>query len=202
MSRPESRVLNLSVGTVSGMEEAREPAEAFAFEFDQAGAVAAVKLADDWAEFVEVEEFGFALLYAYAEQHAQAAAVDVAAFAPQKQGVRYPTELRDDVLQLSRDVSSLFQALGSWNPTPQEPVEVGDRYRHITIETVGGMPNEIKVNESWLRTADFADVENDIVAAFRAMSHEAPKDEVLGQLADLRSRLADVVARRNDHNKG
>ena len=54
------------------MEEAREPAEAFAFEFDQAGAVAAVKLADDWAKFVEVEEFGFALLYTYAEQHAQA----------------------------------------------------------------------------------------------------------------------------------
>ena len=156
-----------------------------------------MKLADDWAKFVEVEEFGFALLCAYAEQHAQAAAVDVAAFAPQKQGVRYPTELRDDVLQLSRDVSSLFQALDSWNPTPQEPVEVGDRYRHITIETLGGMPNE-----SWLRSADFADVENDIVAAFRAMSHEAPKDEVLGQLADLRSRLADVVARRNDHNKG
>ena len=115
MSRPESRVLNLSDGAVSGMEEAREPAEAFAFEFDQAGAVAAVKLADDWAKFVEVEEFGFALLYTYAEQHAQAAAVDVAAFAP------------------------------------QEPVEVGDRHRHITIETVGGMPNEIKVNESWLR---------------------------------------------------
>ncbi|MDK7750511.1 DedA family protein [Brevibacterium sp. UMB10442] len=40
MSRPESRVLNLSDGAVSGMEEAREPAEAFAFEFDQAGAVA------------------------------------------------------------------------------------------------------------------------------------------------------------------
>lgn len=100
------------------MEEAREPAEAFAFEFDQAGAVVAVKLADDWAKFVEVEEFGFALLYTYAEQHAQAVAVDVAAFAPQKQGVRYPTELRDDVLQLSREVSSLFQALGSWNPTP------------------------------------------------------------------------------------
>lgn len=72
MSRPESRVLNLSGGTVSGLEEAREPAEAFAFEFDQAGAVAAVKLADDWAKFVEVEEFGFALLYTYAEQHAQA----------------------------------------------------------------------------------------------------------------------------------
>lgn len=184
------------------MEEAREPAEAFAFEFDETGAVSAVKLADDWAKFVEVEEFGFALLYAYAEQHAQAAAVNAAAFAPQKQGVRYPTALRDDVLQLSRDVSSLFEALGSWNPTPQEPVEVGDRYRHITIETVSGMPNEIKVNESWLRTADFTDIENDIVAAFRAMSQEAPKDEVLGQLADLRSRLADVVARRNDHNKG
>ena len=98
-----------------------------------------------------MEEFGFALLYTYAEQHAQAAAFDVAAFAPQKQGVRYPTELRDDVLRLSRDVSSLLQALGSWNPTPQEPVEVGDRHRHITIETVGGMPNETKVNESWLR---------------------------------------------------
>ncbi|RMB61830.1 hypothetical protein [Tessaracoccus antarcticus] len=184
------------------MEEAHNPQDAFAFEFDDTGAVSAVHLADDWSTFVPLEEFGFALLMAYAEQHAEAAAGNVAGFDTMRPGIRYPTQLRDDVIDLSRDVSSLLKALGSWSPTQGDPVDVGDRHRHITIQSLGGMPNDIKINESWLRTADAVRIESDIVEAFRAMSDEAPKDEVLGQLAGLRERLADVVQRRNDHSRG
>lgn len=189
-------------GTVRGMEETREPQEAFALEFDGTGAVSGMRLADDWTTLVKLEEFGITLLMAYAQQQAEASVGTVEDFVPPSAEVRYPRELREDVIDLSRDVSSLMKALTSWSPTQQEPVEVGDRYRHITIQCIGGIPNEIKVNESWLRTADAVRIESDVVEAFRAMFDEAPRDEMLGQLAGLRERFADVVQRRNDHSRG
>ena len=188
--------------TVVFMQETHNPQDAFRFEFDDVGVVSAMHLADGWSKIVVVEEFGFALLLAYAEQHAEAAAGKVAGFEPMRPGTRYPRDLSADVVDLSRDVSALMKILTTWSPTLEDPVDVGDRHRHITIQSLGGMPNEIKVNESWLRGADSAAIEEDVVEAFRAMSDEGPKDEVREQMASLQGRLADLVQRRNDHNRG
>lgn len=188
--------------TVVGMPDAPTPDSVFTFEFDPSGSVSALTIGDRWSQVVELEEFGWALLLAYAEQHATAAAgVATVEAGGDPDNVRYPRELRDDVLDLARDVSRMLQGLASYEPEPPEPVEVSDRHRHVVIEAVGGVPNRIAVDEGWLRKADLADVEADVVAAFRAMAAEAPRDALRGELGGLRERLAGIVARRNDFSK-
>ena len=185
------------------MSEAPAPDSVFTFEFDRSGSVSGLTIADRWSRVVELEDFGYALLLAYAEQHAAAAAgVATVEVGGDPDDVRYPRELRDDVLDLARDVSRMLQGLATYSPEPQEPVEVGDRHRHVVIESINGVPNKIEVDEPWLRKADLADVEQDAVAAFRAMAAEAPRDEFVGELGGLRERLAGIVARRNDFNQG
>lgn len=185
------------------MPETPAPDSVFTFEFDNSGTVSGFRIADRWSRVVELEEFGYALLLAYAEQHAVAlAGVATVEASGDPDDVRYPRELTHDVIDLARDVSRMLQGLGNYSPEPREPVEVGDRFRHVVIEVAGGAPNKIEVDGSWLRKADLTEVEQDVVAAFRAMAAEAPKDEFLGELGGLRERLAGIVARRNDFSKG
>lgn len=189
--------------TVECMSETPAPDSVFTFEFDSAGIVSGLKIADRWSQLLELEEFGYALLLAYAEQHAVATAgVATVESYGDPDSVRYPRELQDDVLDLARDVSKMFKNLSAYAPEPTEPIEVSDRYKHVTIETVGGSPAQIKVDEPWLRNADLTEVEQDVVAAFQALAAEAPKDEFLGELGGLRERLAGIVARKNDFSKG
>ena len=150
-----------------------------------------------------MDEFGYGLLLAYAEQHAAAVAGIATVEADGNPvGVRYPRELTNDVIDLARDVSKMLQDLGNYSPEPAKPTEVSDRYGHVVIQVVGGAPNNIDVDQSWLRRADLAEVEQDVVGAFQAMAAEAPEDEFLGELDGLRQRLAGIVARSNDFNKG
>lgn len=188
--------------TVESMSQTPQPDSLFTFEFDESGAVAGLTVADRWSQHLELEEFGYALLLAYAEQHALAgsgiATVDGSG---NPDHVRYPKELQHDVVDLARDVSSVFEALATYTPQVSEPTTVSDRYRHVTIEVVNGMPGKIEVDEGWLRKADLGEVERDVVAAFQAVAAEAPKDELLGEISAMRERLAGIVARRNDYSK-
>lgn len=195
--------MNRSAASVVQMQETPNPETAFTFEFDDSGAVSSLKLADNWSQIVEVEQFGFALMLAYAEQHATAVTAVAPEFTPGRPAAgRFPRELRDEVVELSKDVSSLFEALSNWTPMPPEPAEVGDRYRHVTIEVVAGLPNQITVNEQWLRTADYAEIEGDVVAAFRAMAEVSPADDMQGRLGGLQQRLGGLMKRHNDHVSG
>lgn len=184
------------------MEETPNPETAFTFEFDEKGVVTAIKLADKWSEIVDLDQFGYGLLVAYAEQHAAAAASVPPEFVPGRPGARIPRELRDQVIELSQDVSALFTSLADWSPTVAEPTEVSDRYRHIIIEVTAGLPNQITVNEQWLRTADYAEIEADVVAAFQAMAQAAPADDMQGRLGQLQERLGGLMKRHNEHITG
>lgn len=185
------------------MDHERRLGAPFSFEFDDAGVVARLRIADNWPSTIEPEYFGMELLIAYAEHHA-AATVPTAKPGDPLAVVRYSQDFQDEVVDLAREATAFLNAMASWTPEPlnPQPVTVADRRKRVSIEVVGGRPNAITVVSGWLRNTDLGEVEAAAVEAFQAMAAVATPDSMATGLAALQRKYADTVAQQQDYLKG
>lgn len=185
------------------MDHDRRLGASFSFEFDDAGVVARLRIADDWSSTVDLENFGMELLIAYSEQHA-AATVPTAKPGDPTAPVRYPQDFQDEVMDLARETTAFLDALAAWKPEPptSHPVTVTDRRKRVSIEVIAGRPHSITVASGWLRSTDLGEVEAASVEAFQAMEALAPPNSMATELAALQRKYARTVEHQQDYLKG
>lgn len=175
----------------------------FSFGFDGVGAVARLRIADNWSSTIDLEDFGIELLIAYSEQHA-AATVPTTKPGNPTAAISYPKDFQDEVMDLARETTAFLDAMASWKPEPptSQPVTVTDRRKRVSIEVIAGRPHSITVASGWLRSTDLGEVEAASVEAFQAMEALAPPNSMATELAALQRKYARTVEHQQDYLKG
>lgn len=179
-----------------------DPNEIFRFEFSADGRPESVTVGRSWHRQIGPDEFGAAAAQAFMEQRTAASAVVPRVDQSSEGTTRYPQEFKDQVHDFSQQVSELLGQFRQWQPKPSpEPVEVGDRYRNVIVQAVGGLPAVVEVDQSWVRSADLAEVEGALIEAFTAALDTHEEDPLEDKLGQLRARYASLVQHRNELNE-